>query len=89
MTKKIYKYFLILVSSLMFIASIYMTFQMDFISKAGGGTSSDGFDNEINPGNGKAYWTMTYVSERAIQYMLFFGGFGLISHALSIKGNDK
>jgi|GEM_PF-4469854 len=89
MTKKIYKYLLILVSSFMFIVSLYMTLQMDFISKVGGGTSSDGFDNETNPDNGNAYWTMTYLSERAVQYVFFFGGFGLISHALSIKDDDK
>jgi len=58
---------------------------MDFMSKGGNGVYTDGFGNKQNPENGKAYWNMTYLGERAVQIASFFGGISLIGYGWDMK----
>lgn len=87
--KQIYKYSVIVIGGSIFLFSLFMTLNMDFMSKAGKGVYTDGFGNKQNPENGKAYWNMTYLGERAVQIASFFGGIVLVSYGLEIKKKEN
>ncbi len=86
--KHIYKYLLITVSVGLILISLYLTFQLDMTLKISKGIEEDGFGNTRNIENGKTYWTIPYLMERGVQYLLFIGGMSLIGHALNIR-NEK
>lgn len=87
--KQTYKYIIITIGAVLFLASLFMTFQLDFIGKSGGGTYTDGFDNRKNPENGKAYWTVNYLGERAIQTLGFFAGIYILGYGFEMNKKEN
>lgn len=87
--KQGYKYLVVTIGGFVLLFSLFISINLDLLSKSGGGAYTDGFGNRRNPENGKAYWNITYLGQRAVQIACFFGGISIIGYGLELKKKEN